>query len=223
MRQRRTRTALPGGTVNHGGRMNRLQRGKQIATIRKRQITSAAYDVIAEKGYYNFTMMDIAKRAGVSSGLIHHYFRDKENMLVTLLREMQQNIRSSLEKAIAPVDDPHKKLEIFMDQAFDLTIKEREYVYIIFDFMTQIKFNERMQRILTKLYHSYRETFAEIIREGKAKGVFKQVDEQYMATVFIAILLGVEQQYLTDNTSFVYRDYTGKIKKQIFDLVLAGR
>lgn len=65
-------------------------------------------------------MMDIAQRAGVSSGLIHYYFKDKENMLVTLLREMQQNIRIATEKAIDQTTDPKKKLDIFMNQAFNL-------------------------------------------------------------------------------------------------------
>jgi AcrR family transcriptional regulator len=203
-----------------GGRLNRTQKGKQIAAIRKKQITGAAYEVIAEKGYYNFTMMDIARRAGVSSGLIHHYFKDKENMLVTLLREMQQNIRTSLEKTIEHVPDPAKKLDIFMDQAFDLVIKEKEYVYVTYDFMTQIKFNERMQRILSKLYRGYRETLESILVEGKQKKKFKDVDEHYLATVFISILLGFEQQYILDNTSFDYREYTRRIKDYMFSQVL---
>ena len=203
-----------------GVKLNRAQRGKQIASFRKRQITRAAYEIIAEKGYNNFTMMDIAKRAGVSSGLIHHYFMDKENMLVNLLREMQQNIRLSLEQSIDPVADPRKKLEIFMDQAFGLVENEKEYIYVTFDFLTQIKFNERMQRILSKLYRGYRETIVMILREGKAKGIFNEVDEHYVATVFVSILLGFEQQYIIDSSAFFYREYTSRIKSYIFDMVI---
>jgi AcrR family transcriptional regulator len=217
VRKKKTVVLKPSG---RGARLNRTQKGKQIAAIRKKQITGAAYEVIAEKGYYNFTMMDIARRAGVSSGLIHHYFKDKENMLVTLLREMQQDIRTSLEKTIEHVPDPAKKLDIFMDQAFDLVIKEREYVYVTYDFMTQIKFNERMQRILSKLYRGYRETLESILKEGKQKKKFKDVDEHYLATVFISILLGFEQQYILDNTSFDYRSYTRRIKDYMFSQVL---
>jgi AcrR family transcriptional regulator len=203
-----------------GVRLSRSQRGKQIAVLRKRQITGAAYEIIAEKGYYNFTMMDIAKRAGVSSGLIHHYFKDKENMLVTLLREMQQSVRISTEKAIEEVPGPKEKLEVFMDRAFDLAEAQREYLYVTYDFLTQIKFNERMKRIMSKLYRGYRETMVEILREGKAQGIFKDVDEHYTASLFISIMLGIELQYVIDSTAFFYREYTNKIKSYIFDLVL---
>jgi AcrR family transcriptional regulator len=203
--------------------MNRAQRGKQIASYRRKQITRAAYEIIAEKGYYNFTMMDIAQRAGVSSGLIHHYFKDKENMLVTLLREMQQNIRISTEKAIEQSGDPKEQLDIFMNQAFNLVEDEREYLYVTYDFLTQIKFNERMQRIMSKLYRGYRETMVGILRTGKEKGVFHEVDEHYVATFFISCMLGIEQQYIIDNTAFFYREYTARIKKHIFDMVLSGK
>ena len=206
-----------------GTRLSRTQRGKQIAVLRKRQITGAAYEIIAEKGYYNFTMMDIAKRAGVSSGLIHHYFKDKENMLVTLLREMQQTVRSTTEKALEEVTEPKEKLEVFMDRAFALVENQREYLYVTYDFLTQIKYNERMQRIMSKLYRGYRETMVDILREGKVKGVFKEVDEHYTASLFVSIMLGIELQYVIDNTAFFYRDYTNRIKSYIFDLVLADK
>jgi len=207
-------------TKKGGVKLSRQQRGKQIASFRKRQITRAAYEIIAEKGYNNFTMMDIAKRAGVSSGLIHHYFKDKENMLVTLLREMQQNIRQSLEQSIETVAGPREKLEIFMDQAFGLVENEKEYIYVTFDFLTQIKFNERMQRILSKLYRGYRETIVMILREGKDKGIFNEVDEHYVATMFVSLLLGLEQQYIIDSSAFFYREYTTRIKNYIFDMVV---
>jgi len=220
MPQKKSRVFQTEMVRKQGNKLNRTQRGKQIASFRKRQITRAAYEIIAEKGYYNFTMMDIAKKAGVSSGLIHHYFKDKENMLVTLLREMQQNVRSSLERAIEREADPKVKLGIFIDQGFGLVENEKEYIYVTFDFLTQIKFNERMQRILSKLYRGYRETLSQILREGKEQGVFKEVDEHYIATIFTSIMLGFEQQYIVDNTAFFYHEYAARVKNFIFDMVL---
>jgi len=220
MPQKKSRVLQTGMVAKPGSKLNRTQRGKQIASYRRRQITRAAYEIIGEKGYYNFTMMDIAKRAGVSSGLIHHYFKDKENMLVTLLREMQQNVRSSLERALEREADPEEKLGIFIDQGFNLVENEREYIYVTFDFLTQIKFNERMQRILSKLYRGYRETLSQILHEGKEQGIFKDVDEHYIATIFTSIMLGFEQQYIVDNTAFFYREYTARVKKFIVDMVL---
>ncbi|MCX6005380.1 MAG: TetR/AcrR family transcriptional regulator [Chloroflexi bacterium] len=224
MAQSTKKPAVRKETVKKQVKLNRTQRCRQIASVRKKQITRAAYEVIAEKGYYNFTMMDIAKRAGVSSGLIHHYFKDKENMLVTLLREMQQDIRAKLEKATEHIKDPRQKLDIFMNQAFDLVESDREYVYVIFDFLTQIKYNDRMKRILTKLYRGYRDSCEAIVKEGIEKGAFKKTtDAHFIATLVITAFLGLREQYIIDNTAFFYREYTAKIKNSVFSMVLTKK
>ena len=201
-------------------KLNRAQRGKQIANMRKRQITRAAYEVIAQKGYYNFTMMDIARQAGVSSGLIHHYFKDKENMLVTLLREMQQNVRESFERKIEDVSDPKKKLIILLEWSFEVVESEREYLHVIFDFMTQIKFNERMHRILRKLYKGYRDSCYAILKEGQEKGIFIEMDADFFSTFCVGAVLGVREQYVIDDTAFNYTDYRDKVKNTILDMIL---
>jgi AcrR family transcriptional regulator len=222
MPKRATSSNITGSLIK-GVKMNRAQRGKQIASLRKRQITRAAYEIIAEKGYYNFTMMDIARRAGVSSGLIHHYFKDKENMLVTLLREMQQVIRATTEKAIASEEDPRKKLEALIDTAFNLVESDREYLFVIFDFLTQIKLNERMQRILSKLYRGYREIWVQLLEDGMKKGVFIQMDVHFISSFCVAAILGLEQMWVVDNNAFFYRDYTRRIRKLILDMLLVKK
>jgi AcrR family transcriptional regulator len=220
---KRNRTSGVTGSLIKGVKMNRAQRGKQIASLRKRQITRAAYEIIAEKGYYNFTMMDIAQRAGVSSGLIHHYFKDKENMLVTLLREMQHVIRSTTEKAIESEEDPRRKLEALIDSAFNLVESDREYLFVIFDFLTQIKLNERMQRILSKLYRGYREIWEQLLNDGIKKGVFREMDVHFVSSFCVAAILGLEQMWVVDSTAFFYRDYTKRIKKLLLDMVLVKK
>jgi AcrR family transcriptional regulator len=220
---KRNRTSGVTGSLIKGVKMNRAQRGKQIASLRKRQITRAAYEIIAEKGYYNFTMMDIAQRAGVSSGLIHHYFKDKENMLVTLLREMQQVIRTTTEKAIESEEDPRRKLEALIDSAFNLVESDREYLFVIFDFLTQIKLNERMQRILSKLYRGYREIWEQLLNDGIKKGVFREMDVHFVSSFCVAAILGLEQMWVVDSTAFFYRDYTKRIKKLLLDMVLVKK
>lgn len=74
---------------------------------------------------------------------------------------------------------------------------------------------------MSKLYRGYRETMVGILKAGKENGAFRDVDEHFIATLFISSMLGIEQQYIIDNTAFFYREYTTRIKKYIFDLLLA--
>lgn len=188
-----------------------------VIELRRNQLTRAAYKVVSRKGYYNFTVRDIAKEAGLSTGLVHYYFKNKDDLLVSVLRVMNENLRSYLAKALEQIEDPKEKIIIFMDEAFHLVEREKEYFHVLIDFWTQINHNERMRKANIKLYQSYRAECAKIIQEGIGKNVFNNVDVQYTATMIVAFIQGLIIQYIIDNEAFDYTEYSKKMKSQIVD------
>src|ERR1700748_1594571 len=78
-----------------------------------RRVLEAAVDSILEKGYYQASSNEIARRAGVTWGTIQHLFGTREGLLLAVLNdrwaEMEQHIAqaqidgSSLEERIASV------------------------------------------------------------------------------------------------------------------------
>lgn len=60
---------------------------KQQRSIEKKdKIIRAAYELFSEKGYYSTVTSDIAKRAGVSTGIVYGYFSDKRDILFYVLK-----------------------------------------------------------------------------------------------------------------------------------------
>jgi TetR/AcrR family transcriptional repressor of bet genes len=59
-----------------------------MEAIRKRALVEAAIAAIHSIGSLNVTISDIAKRAGVSQGLAHHYFGSKQDLLVAVIRHL---------------------------------------------------------------------------------------------------------------------------------------
>ncbi len=188
-----------------------------IIEVRRNQLTRAAYKVVSRKGYYNFTVRDIAKEAGLSTGLVHYYFKNKDDLLVSVLRVMNENLSFYLSKALEQIHDPKEKLIIFMDEAFHLVEREKEYFHVLIDFWTQINHNERMRKANVKLYQSYRAECSKIIKEGIEKKVFKDVDVEYTATMIVAFVQGLIIQYIIDPNAFDYSEYNKKIKEQIIE------
>jgi AcrR family transcriptional regulator len=63
------------------------------------QIINAAVKVLAVKGYDNATIADISDAAGISRGLPHYYFKDKEDLAVKALEfSTSEMIRSSVSR-----------------------------------------------------------------------------------------------------------------------------
>jgi len=190
-----------------------------IINLRRAQLTRAAYKVVGQKGYYDFTIRDIAREAGLSTGLVHYYFKNKEDLLLNLLKEINRNMLIVLNRAISASDDPKEKLNIFMNQAFNLVRDEKDYFYIVIDFWTQVNKNDRMKRANTKLFKSYRDEISKILREGIEKGVFMKMDVDYTSAVIISIIQGMIIQFVIDTNAFDYEDYAKKVMKHVNDLV----
>lgn len=190
-----------------------------IINLRRNQLIRAAYKVVGQKGYYDFTIRDIAREANLSTGLVHYYFKNKEDLLLNLLKEINRNMLVILNRSIGTAEDPREKLAIFMKQAFDLVENEKDYFYIVIDFWTQVNKNDRMKRANIKLFKSYRDEIAKILKEGIDRGVFVKMDVNYTSAVIISIIQGLIIQFVIDNNAFDYREFSKRVMKHVNDLV----
>ena len=190
-----------------------------IINLRRAQLTKAAYTVINKKGFYNFTIRDIAKEAELSTGLVHYYFKDKQDLLLKLLKEMNDNMKKYLKQCYGDTDDPGKKLNIFLKQAFELA-KDKEYFSVIADFWTQTNRNERMKRANIALMKSYRDEISGILNEGIEKGIFVEMNVPYFSTKIISLMHGFIIQYVIDNNAFDFTEFTQKVIHEISEMVL---
>ncbi len=58
---------------------------QQRSIEKKKNIIRAGYELFAEKGYFNTNTAEIAKRAGVSTGIVYGYFHDKRDIMLEVL------------------------------------------------------------------------------------------------------------------------------------------
>ena len=65
---------------------NKVREPIQSRSIsKKHKIIETAYEVFSEVGYYNANTTEIAKRAGVSTGIVYGYFKDKRDILLYVI------------------------------------------------------------------------------------------------------------------------------------------
>jgi TetR/AcrR family transcriptional repressor of bet genes len=74
--------------------------------VRRKALISAAIDAIHDRGMGQVTMGEIARRAGVSAALAHHYFGGKDQLLLAtmrhLLTELGEEVQARLTEARTP-------------------------------------------------------------------------------------------------------------------------
>lgn len=111
---------------------NTVREPKQERSIEKKsRIIQAGYELFSEVGYYSTTTVDIAKRAGVSTGIVYGYFQDKRDILICVLQIYIENVSSPILSIInsvkAPVD-----FNGLIPELVDITIKihqENEHLH----------------------------------------------------------------------------------------------
>ena len=191
-----------------------------MTDIRREQLTAAAYKVVSQKGYSNFTIADVAHEAGLSVGLVLYYFKNKQELLLHVFKETQNNVRKNLLAELDKAPDSLGKLEIFIDQSFLLFQREKDYFYLLFEFWTEINRNEHIKKMVRRLYQAYREELSVILREGMQKKVFAEMDIQYTTTLCVSIVQHTIIQHLIDDTAFDFNEYAQRIKIFIIGIIL---
>ena len=84
--------------------------------VRKKQLIEATLEVMAEVGYHGTTISLISKRAGLSSGIISHYFGDKQGLIEATMRLLLDAL-----KITQRIDDPLERIDFIIENNFSQT------------------------------------------------------------------------------------------------------
>jgi len=95
-------------TVSSAGKVKSLVTDPRLVEERRKQVIHAATKLFSLRGYHTTTIHQIAREAGVSSGLIYQYFGDKDDVLFLTLKLVldtyENEIPMQLEGTTHPVE-----------------------------------------------------------------------------------------------------------------------
>jgi betaine-aldehyde dehydrogenase len=96
----------------------------EVEEARRRQLIEVTIDSLAEVGFVGSTLAQIASRAGVSPGLVAHYFGDKDGLLEATFRTLSRNLQERKQTQSAAARTPRGRIQAVIDanlsaEAFD--------------------------------------------------------------------------------------------------------
>lgn len=191
-----------------------------VATERKEKIVKATVECIIKHGYHNFSMQDVARTAGVSKGIIHYYFLNKDDLMMSVLDRVAGDIEDVLAKSMEPISDPLEKIEKFIDISFGIVMGTKEYYQVNMDFWTQINQKEEVKKVIAKHYDKFRDAAANVIDEGIEQGVFRKNNSHHYASLIISVIDGLSLQWLFDESIFEYDEIAKVAKKNMINGLL---
>jgi betaine-aldehyde dehydrogenase len=87
----------------------------EVEEARTRQLIAVTIDSLAEVGFVGSTLAQIASRAGVSPGLVAHYFGDKDGLLEATFRTLSRRISERVKLRFATAHTPRGRIQAVID------------------------------------------------------------------------------------------------------------
>lgn len=98
---------------------------KQSAIEKKQRIIEKGFELMCEKGYHNVNSVDIAKYAGVSTGIIYQYFNDKRDIFIEGVKNYSNNVMYPMIEIIEKKINKNN-LEKILEQIIDKFIESHK-------------------------------------------------------------------------------------------------
>jgi transcriptional repressor BetI len=134
---------MPGQERAGGEKMPKLG----MEEIRRRQLIEATIASIHEVGFAESSLSRISAKAGVSTGIVHHYFEDKAELLESTLRALGTKLRLSVIRRLNAAKSPTERLLAVLDGNLGTDTFTPESVSAWLAFWAQVPTNPHLARI----------------------------------------------------------------------------
>lgn len=151
------------------------------------RILESAIDVIAERGFFNARVSDIAARAGVADGTIYLYFKNKEQILMAAISTAFSTFMQRARAEVKKTEDPRQQLRSIAGLHLGGLGANRNLAIV---FQTELRQSARfLAQFSRHQLKQYFDLVREIVREGQRTGVFRpELSDKIVANCFFGAL-----------------------------------
>lgn len=155
---------------------------------RRQQILEAALKVFAQRGLHGAKMSMIAEEADLSAGQLYRFFESKEELFVTLIRQVAEETAQEMKRIYEIPGSPFDKLRIFTasilkEESTQYPFKLIQHANSSEDVPTEAK--QLLQHFSVKRYI---DQLLPLFEEGQQIGDFAQGNARQLISAFLTIL-----------------------------------
>jgi AcrR family transcriptional regulator len=170
----------------------------KLTQKRRTQMLEAAMEMIAERGLCDTRIADVADRAGLSPALVVYYFGSKEKLLTEALAYAEDLFYIEAFRELTGIEGASRRLVRLIELACPPVVRREadEYWTLWVELWSRALRNEVAARKREALERRWRNTIAEVVREGQRSGEFGPCDPERFATYLSALMDGLALQVL---------------------------
>lgn len=172
------------------------------ADERRRAMISATVDCLARLGPKSTSVREICKQAGVSPGLLRHYFDGKDDLFVQTYRWLTESFMDGMrETLVEKKGTAQERLDAFFQFCFSPEWISEDVLGVWIAFWSLNKTSPEIEAIHRSFYKAHRRTLASVLEELTAQKLDgEELREASMSLT--ALLDGLWLEHCLDPSSF---------------------
>lgn len=163
---------------------------KSISHIRKPEILLHTYKVVEEEGFMGMTIGKIANRMGVNSGLLIHYFKSKEGLIMEMVDYLFKISMKAYQKELDKYTTPEDRFEGMMDILFDTSGKGPQRDAVFWSCYAMGFRNDDIRDRIQGMQQKFIQFGIKEIEDAEANGLVKVKDKERAAATILALSEG---------------------------------
>jgi len=184
-------------------------------------ILDAAVKVFADKGYYGARVSDIAQEAGIAYGLVYHYFKNKEDLLISIFRHRWGQFDRAVRKIMEEKDDPRQMIHsivTFLFRSYKNNPKMIEVMILDVAKSTRF-FNGENIKQFTDIFT----LISEIVLRGQEQGIFKKdLDAKLAAYCLYGSVERIMLRWILEDKKAITDQETRAATEMVTTIILSG-
>jgi len=185
-----------------------------IEEKRRNQIVEIAIQTIATQGFSQASLAEIAKKAGISKGVISYHFDGKEELVEEILRSLLRKPADFIKERVSRAASAVEKLRAYVEANFEFMKMNRVGYVALVDLWGQR--DSGRNSLNADAYEPSRHYLAHILEEGQRTGEMRAFPVMPTASLIQGAIDGVMLQWVLDEKAI---DLDGA-KEEVVSMVL---
>jgi AcrR family transcriptional regulator len=170
------------------------QQAEAVADVRRDQMLAAAARLIAERGFSDTRIADVAARVGASPALVIYYFGTKDSLLTEALRWSERSFYAAVEDMLRETTSLRPRIENLVDACLPASQDVPDDWGLWFDLWAQAFRHPEVKKDRAQLDEQWRDLVARVVDAGVAAGEIEPTDVRGFAVLWAALLDGLVVQ-----------------------------
>ncbi len=192
---------------------------RENTDVRQEQIKQAVLSIIYSDGLKNLSISNLAKQIELSDGAIFRHFRTKQDIIVSIIDDVQKDFISHLRKIATSTDEPEVRLEKFIFTTVEYLTANKGITMLLFSEASYHN-DKLLKEKLLQILNNQKNLISKIILDGIATAKWDEmIPVEYVAMLYMGIPVSLNVELMINDGELYSHEFSDRMFKLLLKLL----